>query len=190
MKFRTSKSKAILIFCLATGVIALGQGKQKSETVRDGVSIGEIRDYRQMFRANAQPVDMVEATKLMCAPPSSVYGPHYDPGVVYYINEVARQAIKTFPDTKLFPVGSIIVKEKQERRTDDSVQIITVMRKVRPVRSENSWEYKMYDVKKWAEIDSSKQATGPLNKTCIDCHRRYESNDYVSDKGIELLLKN
>lgn len=124
----------------------------------------------------------------MCAPPSLVYGPHYDPGVVYYINEIARQGIKTFSDNKLFPVGSIIVKEKQERKTEDSVQIITVMRKVRSGRSEDSWEYKMYDTKKWAEIDFSKQDTNRFNTTCIECHRRYKNNDYVSNKGIELLL--
>ena len=183
------KSCAVLLVCLTGVIIAQGQDDQKGETAGNGIPIAEIRGYRRMFRANAEPVDMVEATKLMCAPPLSVYGPHYDPGVVYYINEIARRGIKSFSDNKLFPVGSIIVKEKQERRTEDSVQIITVMRKVRPGRSENSWEYKMYDVKKWAEIDSSKQATGLLNKTCIDCHRRYENNDYVSDKGIELLLR-
>ena len=142
-----------------------------------------------MFRVNEKPVDMVEETKLMCAPPPLMYGPNYDPGVVYYINEIARQGIKTYSDNKLFPVGSIIVKEKQERKTEDSVQIITVMKKARSGRSEDSWEYKMYDTKKWAEIDFSKPETNPFNRTCIECHWRYKNNDYVSDKGIDLLLR-
>jgi hypothetical protein len=190
MNTRAIKSCTFLVVCLATVVIAQEQNNQKREPVRNGISISEIRDYRKMFRVNQEPVDMVEATKLMCAPPSLMYGPHYDPGVVYYINEIARQGLRTFSDNKLFPAGSIIVKEKQERRTEDSVQIITVMRKVRSGRSEDSWEYKMYDTKKWAEIEFPKQDTNPLNrKTCIECHRRYEDNDYVSDKGIELLLR-
>jgi len=142
-----------------------------------------------MFRVNEKPVDMVEETKTMCAPPSLSYGPHYDPGVVYYINEIARQGIKTYADNKLFPVGSMIVKEKQERRTADSVQIITVMKKVLPGSSEDSWEYKMYDAKKWAEIDFSRRGANPLNQACIECHRRYKNNDYVSDKGIALLIR-
>ena len=190
MNTKAIKSYTFLVVCLATVVIAQEQSNKKRETVRREISISEIRDYRKMFRVNQEPVDMVEATKLMCAPPSLMYGPHYDPGVVYYINEIARQGLKTFSDNKLFPAGSIIVKEKQERRTEDSVQIITVMRKVRSGHSEDSWEYKMYDTKKWAEIGFSKQDTNPLTrKTCIECHRRYENNDYVSDKGIELLLR-
>ena len=100
-----------------------------------------------------------------------------------------QEGLKTYSQTKLFPVGSLIVKEKQERRTEDSVQIITVMKKVLPGGAEDSWEYKMYDAKKWKEIESSRQGPNPLNKTCIECHRRYKSNDYVSDKGIELLLR-
>lgn len=142
-----------------------------------------------MLRVNKEPLDMVEETKTMCTLPSSLYGPHYNPGVVYYINEIARQGITTYSDEKMFPVGSIIVKEKQERRTEDSVQIITVMKKLQSTRSDASWEYKMYDTKKWTEIDIPKQTTGPLNRTCIECHRRYKDNDYVSDKGIELLLR-
>jgi hypothetical protein len=133
-----------------------------------------------MLRVNKDPVDMVESTKFMCAPPLSQFGPHYDPGVVYYINDIARDGLRRNPVSIVFPVGSIIVKEKQERKTDDSVQIITVMRKIRPESSEDSWEFKMYDAKKWAEIDSS-------TRSCIGCHRRYTNNDYVSDRGIELL---
>jgi hypothetical protein len=165
------------------------QHAAEEANARDGISISEIRDYRKLFRVNQEPLDMVESTKLMCAPPSLVYGPHYDPGVVYYINEIARQGIKTFSERKLFPVGSIIVKEKQERRTEASVQIITVMKKIRSGRSDDSWVYKMFDTKKWAEIEPSSRESSPSNRTCIDCHRRYNNNDYVSDKGIELLLE-
>ena len=189
MNTKAIASYTFLVVCLATVVIAQEQNNQKRETVRNGISINEIKNYRKMFRANEEPVDMVEGTKMMCAPPLSVYGPHYDPGVVYYINEIAREGIKAYSEDKLFPVGSIIVKEKQERRTEDSVQIITVMRKVQSGRSEDSWEYKMYDTKKWAEIDFSKQQANPFNRTCIECHRRYRNNDYVSDKGIALLLR-
>lgn len=189
MNTRCFRSYTFLAVCLATVVVAQEQTNQKTETPRRGISIDEIRDYRKMFRVNQEPVDMVEATKLMCAPPSLAYGPHYDPGVVYYINEIARHGIKAYSGTRLFPVGSIIVKEKQERKTEDSVRIITVMRKIRPDRREDSWEYKMYDTKNWSQIDFSKQTTDPRQRTtCIDCHRRYEKNDYVSEKGIELLL--
>jgi len=186
---QTIKSCALLLVGLTVIVIAGGQDKQKREAPKTEVSfLNEIRDYRRMFRVNEKPIDMVEETRLMCAPPSLMYGPHYNPGVVYYVNEVARLGLKTYSSNSIFPVGSIIVKEKQERRTDDSVQIITVMKKVHAGDSENSWEYKMYDTKKWAEIDISKPGTAAAGRSCIECHRRYRDNDYVSDKGIELLL--
>jgi hypothetical protein len=108
--------------------------------------------------------------------------------VVYYINEIAGQGVKTFSDTKQFPIGSIIVKEKQENRTEGSVQIITVMKKVRAESSEDSWDYKMFDVRNWSEVDHSKQNASLYSKSCIGCHRMYKSNDYVSGRGIELLL--
>jgi hypothetical protein len=141
-----------------------------------------------MFRVNEKPIDMVAETLVMCAPPKMVYGPHYSPGVVYYINEIAGQGLKTYLEKKQFPVVSIIVKEKQERRTEDSVQIITVMKKVRAESSDDSWDYKMFDVKKWAEVDYSRPNPGPFGKGCIGCHRMYKSNDYVSARGIDLLL--
>jgi hypothetical protein len=185
MRTKSIKLCTGLAVGLATIVIAQGKVDQKN----DRISIGEIRDYRKMFRVNEKPVDMVEGTKYMCAPPLMIYGPHYDPGVVYYINKLARRGIESFSREKSFPIGSIIVKEKQERKTEDSVQIITVMKKVRTGNSEQSWDYRMYDTRKWEEIDLSKQAKTPATRTCIECHRRYKDNDYISDKGVELLLR-
>jgi hypothetical protein len=177
------------VICLAIMVATQGQSKRKKEPVTNSISVSEIKEYRKMFRVNDTPMDMVEETRTMCALPSSVYGPHYDPGVVYYINEAARRGIKTFSARKQFPVGAIIVKEKQERRTEDSVQIITVMKKVQPGGGESSWAYKMYDTKKWTEVKSPGQKEGDFNQTCIGCHRQYKTSDYISGKGIELLLK-
>ena len=176
------KSRAALLCTLVlSSVVSFAPAQAVNEPIR------EIRNYRTMFRVNQKPVDMIDATKYMCAPPGAIYGPHYDPGVVYYINDIARDGLKAASENLVFPVGSIIVKEKQERKTEESVQIITVMRKVRPERSEDSWEFKMYDVKAWAEIDFSKGHTKTTTTSCIGCHRRYQNNDYVSDKGIELL---
>jgi len=175
MKTRTVFS-CTLFMLLSFGTFVIAQQPNHS-------SLREIKNYRTMFRVNQEPLDMVESTKFMCAAPTSLYGPHYDPGVVYYINDIARKGLNKTSDKIVFPIGSIIVKEKQERKTEDSVQIITVMRKVLPESSEDSWEFKMYEAKKWVEIHSS-------TDSCIRCHRRYKNNDFVSDKGMELLRKN
>src|SRR5215813_1629516 len=185
---RALTTSAFVLVSIFTIVLSQGNTDQKMYKNKNGISINEVKEYRKMFRVNAKPIDMVKATAVDCANPRIRYGPHYDPGVVYYINEIARQGIKTFSDKKQFPVGSIIVKEKQERKTEDSVQIITVMKKARAESSEDSWNYKMFDVRKWTEIFSSGKQANPLGKSCIGCHRMYKDNDYVSEKGIDLLL--
>jgi hypothetical protein len=188
MRSRALIASAFVLGCIFTIVLSQGNADQKIDDPRNGISISDVKEYRKMFRVNEKPIDMVAESALMCAPPFNVHGPHYNPGVVYYINEIAGQGLKTYSEKKRFPVGSIIVKEKQERRTEDSVQIITVMKKTREGSGENSWDYKMYDARKWVELDPSKQKTPFLIRGCIECHRRYKDNDYVSERGIELLL--
>ena len=181
-------ASAFVLGCIFTITLSQRNADQKIDDPKNGISISDVREYRKMFRVNEKPIDMVAETALMCAPPQARYGPHYNPGVVYYVNEIARQGLKTYLEKKQFPVGSIIVKEKQESRTEGSVQIITVMKKVRAESSEDSWDYKMFDVRNWAEVDPSSQQTARIDRSCIGCHRMYKSNDYVSSRGIELLL--
>jgi hypothetical protein len=188
MQSKALKSSAFLLACIFTIALSQDEANRKTDDHKNGISVSDVKEYRKMFRVNEKPIDMVEETMLMCASPSTVYGPHYDPGVVYYINEIARQGLKMYLEKKQFPVGSIIVKEKQERRTEDSVKIITVMKKARAESDEDSWDYKMYDTGKWTEIDLSRQKGALINKGCIECHRRYKNNDYISDRGIALLL--
>ena len=194
MGTRTISLYVLLTVGLIPIALPKGQAHQADVAVSRGITVGEVKNYRQMFRVNEKPIDMDEATKAMCAAPPVNQGPHftyapnYDPGAVYYINEIARQGIKTFSEKKQFPVGSLIVKEKQERKTEDSVEIITVMKKVLPGFSEASWEYKMYDTKRWVEVDSSRQAGSQNNQTCVECHRLYKRNDYVSNRGMGLLF--
>jgi len=188
MRSRALIASAFVLGCIFTITLSQRNTDQKMVDPKNGISINEVKEYRKMFRVNEKPIDMVAETALMCAPPQARYGPHYNPGVVYYINEIAGQGVKTFSDTKQFPIGSIIVKEKQESRTEGSVQIITVMKKVRAESSEDSWDYKMFDVRNWSEIYASGQQTARSDRSCVGCHRMYKSNDYVSGRGIELLL--
>ena len=188
VRSRALIASAFVLGCIFTMTLSQQNTDQKTVGAKNGISINDVKEYRKMFRVNEKPIDMVAETALMCAAPEMRYGPHYNPGVVYYVNEIARQGVKTYLEKKQFPVGSIIVKEKQEGRTEDSVQIITVMKKVRAESSEDSWDYKMFDVRNWAEVDPSSQQIARIDRSCIGCHRMYKSNDYVSAKGIELLL--
>jgi len=188
VRSRALIASAFVLGCIFTITLSQQNTDQKTVGAKNGISINDVKEYRKMFRVNEKPIDMVSETANYCSDPGAFIGPHLDPGVVYYINEIARQGIKTYSDTKQFPVGSIIVKEKQERKTEDSVQIITVMKKARADSSEDSWDYKMFDVRKWSEVDPSSQQTAHIYRSCIGCHQRFKSNDYVSSRGIELLL--
>jgi cytochrome P460 len=188
VRSRAFIASAFILGCIFTITPSQQNIDQKIVGAKNGISISDVREYRKMFRVNEKPIEMVAKTAVMCAAPEMLYGPHYNPGVVYYVNEIARQGVKTYLEKKQFPVGSIIVKEKQESRTDDSVQIITVMKKARAESGEDSWDYKMFDVRNWAEVDPSSQQTARIDRSCIGCHRMYKSNDYVSSRGIELLL--
>lgn len=165
-------------------ILIQGQTHPNKTPIYPSIALSDIKNYRSLIRVNDKPIDMEEATKFMCAYPGMIYGPHISPGIVYYINKKAKKGAKKITENKTFPVGSLIIKEKQERKTEDSVKIITVMKKIRAGRGENTWNYKMYDVQKWSEVDASQQANGP---TCIECHRNYKDNDYISDKGMSLL---
>lgn len=188
MRSRALVASAFVSGCIFTITLSQGNADKKMDDPKNNISISDVKEYRKMLRVNEKPIDMVAESALMCAPPFSVHGPHYNPGVVYYINEIAGQGLKTYLEKKQFPVGSIIVKEKQERRTEDSVQIITVMKKTREGGGEDSWDYKMYDTRKWVELDTPTQKIPFLIRGCIECHRRYKDNDYVSEIGIKLLL--
>jgi len=115
------KASALLVVCLATMIIAQGQDSEKRKAEGIRISIDQMRDYRKMFRVNERPMDMVEQTKVMCAPAKLAYGPHYDPGVVYYINEIARKSIATFASKKLFfggidhREGKTGIKDRRQR---------------------------------------------------------------------------
>jgi hypothetical protein len=184
MNHHTIKLYFLIALSFVMIILIQGQTNLKYANISPNISLSDIQHYRSLIRVNDKPINMQAETMMMCAMPLDFLGPHYSPGIVYYINKTAKKGVNAFADNKLFPVGSLIVKEKQERKTEDSVQIITVMKKVRAGRGENTWDYKMYDIKKWATINPSQQVNGP---TCLGCHRRYKDNDYISSKGMSLL---
>jgi len=158
MSKKAIKPCVVLLF-VASVVIAQVQSSQEPAAMRTESLLGRIKNYRDMVRVNKDPVDMVESTKFMCAPPSMVYGPHYDPGVVYYINELASQGLKTFSGNKLFPVGSIIVKEKQSKRDGAYLENLGTYN---PTRNPAEIKLDLARVNYW--IDKGAQPTETVNR--------------------------
>jgi hypothetical protein len=182
---------ALLTFSVTVMCFSYSQDDKAKPKKENQIELAEIKKYKDFLRVNKKPIDMEKASIPLCGRSFISDGPHSNPGAVYYINELTQQGLQEFSTKKQFPVGSIVVKEKQELRTDDSVQIITVMKKVKAGQKESSWEYKMYDVKKWEEIDYAKIAPRSFGITgCLSCHKGYKDNDYISPKGMALMLAN
>jgi hypothetical protein len=176
--------------------ISFGQGKEVEKSFSRKLRVNDIKFYRQMNRVNRKPVVMDEATSKLCGRQLVVLvdaSPHSVPGVVYYINDIAQKGLGTFKEKKEFPIGSVIVKEKQENQTEDSVKIITAMKKLKAGNKENSWDYRLYDVTAWQELkqlsfSTRTKATPTPSVKCIDCHKRYRENDYISPTGMYLFF--
>ncbi len=200
---KTSNSdKLISVFAICAILLSVSFGQAKrvdkslQKSLKRNLRVEDVKSYRMMNRLNFKPIVMDETASKLCRRMDIIVindSPHYAPGVVYYINDIAQKGLGTFREKREFPVGSIIVKEKQEKQTEDSVKIITVMKKVKAGNKEDSWDYKLYDVVAWQELKQlsfssrNKSAATPAVK-CIDCHRKYQENDFISPKGMALFF--
>jgi hypothetical protein len=187
---------SLLAICTILLSVSFGQEKQSEKSLQKSLKrklrIEEVKSYRQMNRLNTDPIAMDKATSNLCGREwASAFDPHYAPGIVYYINDIAQKGLIAFKEKSEFPIGSVIVKEKQEKQTEDSVKIITVMKKIKVGNEEDSWDYKLYDVVNWRELKQfsfryrSKVVT-PITRSnkCIDCHKLFRGNDFISPKGM------
>ncbi len=194
--------KLISVFAICAILLSVSFGQEKQvdnslqKSLKRKLRVEDVKSYRTMNRLNFKPIVMDETASKLCRRMDIIVindSPHYAPGVVYYLNDIAQKGLSTFKEKKEFPVGSIIVKEKQEKQTEDSVKIITVMKKIKANNREDSWDYKLYDVVAWQELKQltfssrNKRDSTPTVK-CIDCHRKYRENDFISPKGMSLFF--
>ncbi len=184
-------------------VASFGQEKQSEKSLQKSLKrklkVEDVKSYRTMNRLNFKPIVMDKEASKACSIRTPIElrtfdaSPHSVPGVIYYINDIAQKSLSTLKEKKEFSIGSVIVKEKQEDQTEDSVKIITVMKKIKTGNKEDSWDYRLYDVTNWQEFkqlsfaDKTK-ATPTHSVKCIDCHRKYREKDFISQTGMNLFF--
>lgn len=102
--------------------------------------------------------------------------PHNDSnsfGVVY-ANELARQAYAA-SGKAVFPVGSILVREKLAQSNSDKPQVLTVM-----IKRENGFNPKAGD---WSFLTVDGAATKVKARKkggdCLECHQSARARDFV-----------
>lgn len=90
-----------------------------------------------------------------------------------YANDLARVEIAR--DARAFPVGSIIVREKNETATSEIPQTaIAMVKRAKGFSSQtNDWEFFMFDGK------DLKLQTRETTGNCATCHSKAEKTDWV-----------
>ena len=109
-------------------------------------------------------------------PPKPEPKPHVDSrsfGVVY-ANDLALKAYSSSP-VQVFPVGSILVREKLMRSDSQKPQVLSVM-----IKREKGFNPKGGD---WSFLVMDGAATKVKQRTkkgeCLECHQRVSSSDFV-----------
>jgi hypothetical protein len=177
---------AVLIATVAV-VWALRPFSQPQQPARSPISTipgSELIDgYKQWTRVNPEPALLPSRLARMCFAPTAKdleleeNNPHKDKFITVYVNDIGKEAMMQMM-TPVFPHGSVIIKEKLDRKDSPSPELLTVMTKREPgYNKENGdWEYMVFD-----GAGQSVLARGKL-EYCQSCHSLYKGGDYVSRK--------
>ena len=140
-----------------------------------------VEGYKQWTRVNPVPAILHAPTAILCGIPtneqleSRAKNPHLDKFITVYVNEVGKQAMMQMK-SPVFPLGSVIVKEKLVSKDSTSPELLTAMRKREPGYNPGNgdWEYMVLN-----GPGKTVQARGKLDK-CQGCHLMNQGSDYVS----------
>ena len=158
-----------------TAVVVVGVVRAPAQTIDVDATLQSYRGWKDLTPApqfvpyelaiqcaNVTPEQLERARKN--------HGPHTNRWIKVYANPLAAAALKD-PSTKVFPVGSVIAKEKLEALQDtrtDGVAFMIKRPKGQFVESDG-WEFRY----------RPPRAGGGDYKGCIACHRAGATKDYV-----------
>ncbi len=173
--------RGLLILATVPLLAAVGLPKQTQ------TPLSSIRGYRNWTLVTPQPVDMAPAIATSCMGPSlfdSDPNPHAPKLFKVYVNPIGKAAM-TSEGKEIFPVGSMIVKEKftglplnfrsrPPLPKDAKPVLLTAM-----VKREKGFDAPNGD---WEYIvltgDGARKTTDGLSH-CTSCHAGQKKNDFV-----------
>ncbi|CAN5866795.1 hypothetical protein BH11VER1_BH11VER1_27090 [soil metagenome] len=147
----------------------------------DALLIARYLDYQKLPRITERKIDLEESVIQLCLDPKMYYGPHIKPGIQLYVNPTAIEARKKDSAARIYPIGSVLVKEKFATKEASEPDIITVMEKVSMLGGINDWKFTMIRL-----ADRSIVRDG-FKVSCVDCHSRFKESDFVSTVTDSLL---
>jgi hypothetical protein len=164
---------AILIAVLSAGVFTLVMNG--GDPVKPLSS--EVQGYRAWKKVNKQRAKMDEIVSALCradtagsAATVSKSSPHHA-YITVWVNAIGAKAMDA--KNPIFPVGTIIVKEKFRAANTSKVELLTVMRKreARFARDSGDWEYLV--------VSPRGKALKTDVNACKSCHQQMRADDFV-----------
>jgi hypothetical protein len=140
-----------------------------------------LSDSKLWTKVNAAPYHISSRLDSLCAlPPLASYAqerkfnPHAATFITVYVNAVGRSAMFQ-KESPVFPIGSVIVKHKQDRTNDHTTLLYTIMRKREPGYnpSVGDWEFIVVNAG-----GTKVEASGKI-ENCQGCHLKKTSSDFV-----------
>lgn len=144
--------------------------------------VKEIEGYRNWPKVNPAPMFMHVRTAQACAilvsdkgmPLDQANNPHRNKYFTVFVNEIGKKAMLG-QKNPMFPVGSVIVKEKLPAKDSTTPELLTVM--IKQAKGFNpasgDWEYMVVDA-------SGTRIEGRGNlENCQECHVSNSDSDYV-----------
>lgn len=134
-----------------------------------------IEGYRNWHLVNKEPVLMETLVSTLCIqlPKWGPTNPHVPKYIKVYVNDMGREAMLSSRPV-VFPVGSIIVKEKFKRGDDKNAELLTIMikRAKSAEPSVSDWEFLT------APNEDRVLQNGDVSH-CISCHAEEPKSDFT-----------
>lgn len=132
--------------------------------------------YRSLPSLTPEKIDMKESAAMLCRQwlPGEFDHPHFKPGIMVYANERALEQAATREPGGRLPVGSVIVKEKYEAKTDAEPSLLTVMEKTSDTGRVSDWDFMMIKLPEGTIVRERPKVA------CTTCHAKYTQTDFVS----------
>ncbi len=139
----------------------------------------EFAGYTEWTQMLKSPYQVPMELWVLCRAPSSAdwatarqkYGPHTERFIRVYVNQAAVAAVAD-PETRPFPPGAVIAKEKLSRSPHGAPEGVAFMvkRKESQFPSTAGWEFLYFP-----PSGDARRA----HEACASCHRAAASKDYV-----------
>ncbi|MFM7517437.1 MAG: cytochrome P460 family protein [Pirellula sp.] len=147
---------------------------EKDKLAKSRSYLREITQKKKLVAVTQERYLMSPNTAMLCTQPldwHEVHGPRY---CEVYITKESLPTIRKGTDD--YPVGTIIVKWKYDKKEGGSPELATIMRKMPPGYAEQhgDWEFAVVN------SDASQVLARGRIDSCMNCHDNYKATDYVT----------